>query len=149
MLEIWPATAICRMPLMFGDGGPASKSFIQPMIENLKAGRSVNLFVDEFRTMASASTASRGILLALEKGVSGPLHLGGRDRVSRHDFGRLLARLLDADQALIVPMRQRDVVSEAPRPPDVSLDSSLAFSFGYDPKPLEEELREVLGEIGK
>jgi dTDP-4-dehydrorhamnose reductase len=43
--------------------------------------------------------------------------------------------------------RQADVKMAAPRPPDVSLDSSKAFSLGYAPLSLREELEALKGRI--
>ncbi len=92
MLELYPMTAVCRMPLMFGTATPTAKSFIQPFIETLKAEKELSLFIDEFRTPVSAVTAAKGLLLALEK-VNGRIHLGGKERISRYDFGRLLVEV--------------------------------------------------------
>ena len=144
MREIYPAIAICRMPLMFGLASPVSYSFIQGMISNLEAGKEVNLFTDEFRTPASAVAASQGLLLAVEKQVKGILHLGGRERISRYDFGLLLADIWQLPQELIKPGKQADVVMVAPRSPDTSLDSSKAFALGYQPLSLREELTNLV-----
>ncbi len=38
---------------------------------------------------------------------------------------------------------QQDVKMAAPRPPDVSLDSSKAFELGYTPPSLREELEAI------
>lgn len=144
MSEIYPAIAICRMPLMFGAPSPASPSFLQGMIANLKAGQEINLFVDEYRTPASAVAAAQGLLLAVAKPVSGILHLGGKERISRHDFGLLLAEILNLPQDLIKPGKQADVEMVAPRSPDTSLDSSKAFALGYQPLPLRDELSKLV-----
>lgn len=140
----YPLTAICRMPLMFGYGGMA-KSFIQPMLQSLREGKELALFVDEFRTPVSGETAARGLLLALEKKVSGVLHLGGKERVSRYEFMRLLVEELGLNQAKLKSCRQKDVKMAAPRPPDVSLDSSKALALGYQPLSLREEFQKLRG----
>jgi dTDP-4-dehydrorhamnose reductase len=142
-----PGACICRMPLMFGDPGPVAQSFLQAWIGALARRTPLSLFVDEFRTPVSGRTAAAGLLLALEQG-GGILHLGGRERISRHDFGLLLAGLLGAAPGLVVPARQADVAMAAPRPPDVSLDSAAAYALGYDPPRLEDELRQVLTALG-
>ncbi|GAB4531963.1 MAG: SDR family oxidoreductase [Pleurocapsa sp.] len=144
MLKINPATAICRMPLMFGLPSPVANSFLQSFVSNLKAGKELNLFVDEFRTPASATTASKGLLLAIEKEFKGILHLGGKERISRYDFGLLLADILKISPTLIKPGKQKDVIFAAPRSPDTSLDSSKAFALGYQPLSLREELLTVV-----
>lgn len=140
MLAIYPQIAVCRMPLMFGIASPVAGSMLQPMVANLKAGKQLNLFVDEFRTPASATTAAKGLLLAIEKQVTGIIHLGGKERISRYDFGLLLADILNLPASLIKPGKQKDVSMAAPRSPDTSLDSSKAFALSYQPLSLREEL---------
>lgn len=139
MLARYPQTAICRMPLMFGRATPTASSFIQPFIQQLREGQELSLFTDEFRTPVSGTTAAKGLLLALEK-VNGRIHLGGRERVSRYEFGRLLVEVLQLPGDGLKGCRQEDVKMAAPRPKDVSLDSSLAFGLGYAPLSLREEL---------
>jgi dTDP-4-dehydrorhamnose reductase len=146
MLERYPMTAICRMPLMFGRATPIATSFMQPFIQMLREGKELSLFVDEFRTPASGTTAAQGLLLALEK-VNGRIHLGGKERVSRYDFGRLLVEVLELPEITLKACRQEDVKMAAPRPPDVSLDSSMAFSLGYSPLSLREELEALRGKV--
>ena len=143
MSEIYPKVALCRMPLMFGVASPVASSFLQGMVSNLKAGKEVNLFTDEYRTPASGKAASQGLLLAVEKQVEGILHLGGKERISRYDFGLLVADVLDLPSETIKPGLQADVVMVAPRSPDTSLDSSKAFALGYQPLPLREELTAI------
>lgn len=143
MLQAWPRTAVCRMPLMFGRPSPVSASFLQPMIAALREGTELRLFADEFRTPVSGHIAAAGLLLALDK-VEGVVHLGGRERLSRHTFGKKLCRILGTDEKLLVPSGQADVPMAAPRPRDVSLDSSVAYGLGYDPPGLEDELRACL-----
>ncbi|ALF54893.1 dTDP-4-dehydrorhamnose reductase [Nostoc piscinale CENA21] len=140
MLERYPMTAVCRMPLMFGSATPTAQSFIQPFIKTLKEEKELNLFIDEFRTPASATTAAKGLLLAVQK-VNGIIHLGGKERISRYDFGKLLVEVLKLPSTGIKSCQQQDVKMSAPRPADVSLDSSKAFSLGYQPLSIKEELQ--------
>lgn len=144
MVKRHPMTAICRLSLMFGIPGPGSKSFIQPMMETMRDGRELTLFVDEFRTPVSVTTAVAGIFLSLEK-VHGLVHIGGKERVSRYEFGKLLMNTLNIANARLIPTRQKDLIMAAPRPPDVSLDSTKAFSLGFKPLPLSDELRKLAG----
>lgn len=146
MLERYPQTAICRMPLMFGLTPPTANSFIQPFIKVLREGKELSLFADEFRTPVSGTTASSGLLLALEK-FTGIIHLGGKERISRYDFGRLMAEVLQLPQDKLKACSQKDVPMSAPRPTDVSLDSSKAFSLGYEPLFLRQELESLIGKV--
>ena len=144
VLNTYPAAAVCRMPLMFGDPGPAASSFYQAMINALRDGKELKLFVDEFRTPVSGKTAARGIFIALEK-AHGRIHLGGSERISRYNFGLLLMDTLGIHEAGLIRCRQKDVIVAAARAPDVSLDSAKAFALGFRPPSLREELRDLLG----
>ncbi|MEA5550979.1 NAD(P)-dependent oxidoreductase [Anabaena cylindrica UHCC 0172] len=139
ILKVYPQAAICRMPLMFGKQTPTAKSFIQPFIKTLKNGKKLSLFIDEFRTPVSANTAAKGLLLALEK-VNGIIHLGGKERISRYEFGKILVEVLQLPTDKLKSCLQTDIKMAAPRPKDVSLDSSKAFALGYQPLSVREEL---------
>jgi dTDP-4-dehydrorhamnose reductase len=141
MLQRYPEVTICRMPLMFG-AAPTAPSFIQPFIERIRTGQVLNLFVDEVRTPISGMSAAQGLLLALEK-AKGRLHLGGRERLSRYEFGLLLIEVLQLKDVKVNPCYQSDVPMAAPRAPDVSMDSSLAFSLGYEPGLVKDELEAI------
>jgi dTDP-4-dehydrorhamnose reductase len=142
MLARYPQIAVCRMPLMFGAATPTATSFIQGFVDTLKAGKQLNLFSDEFRTPVSGKTAAEGILLAL-KTTQGIIHLGGKERISRYDFGRLMVEVLKLPSTSLTSCRQQDVKMSAPRPADVSLDSSQAFALGYTPPSLKVELAAI------
>jgi dTDP-4-dehydrorhamnose reductase len=146
ILERNPQIAVCRMPLMFGKASPHAGSFIQGFIQTLKASQELQLFTDEYRTSVSGTTAAKGLLLAVEK-AQGILHLGGKERLSRYDFGRVLAEVLELPVEKIKPCLQQDVKMPASRPPDVSLDSSKAFELGYQPLSIREELEALKGEV--
>jgi dTDP-4-dehydrorhamnose reductase len=138
MCHRYPKVKICRMPLMFGNPPATAVSFIQAMIKAMHEGRELKLFTDEWRTPISAKVAAEGLAITLQKG-EGIIHLGGRERISRFDFGRLLAEALCLN-ASITPCKQRDVPMAAPRPPDVSLDNSKAVALGFNPLPLKKDL---------
>jgi dTDP-4-dehydrorhamnose reductase len=144
MLKRYPQTAICRMPLMFG-AAPHTSSFVQPFLEKMRSGQELNLFIDEFRTPISGTAAAQGLLLALEQ-VHGYIHLGGKERLSRYEFGCWMVKVLDLPMAKLTACRQSDVKMAAPRPADLSMDSSLAFNLGFNPGLVEAEL-EVLKEL--
>ncbi len=142
VLEI-PLGVTCRMPLMFGDrdGNPAS--FLGGHLAALKEGTSLSLFVDEFRTPVSGATAAKGLLLALKNNTTGILNLGGSERISRYDFGIVMAEVFGLPVEGIKAVHQADVTMAAARPPDVSLDSRKAFAFGYAPESIREQLTDV------
>lgn len=146
ILALYPNAVVCRMPLMFGAVPPTASSFLQPFIQTLRDRRELKLFVDEIRTPVSGTTAAKGLLLALQK-VQGCLHLGGCERISRYDFGRLMVEIFALPADGLKPGRQQDVKMSAPRPADVSLDSTRAFAIGYTPFSIREELTALRGRV--
>jgi len=147
ILERHPTAAVCRLPLMFGMRGSELASFLAPLLRLMHEGKQVVLFTDEYRTPVSGATAARGLLLALHNQVRGILHLGGKESISRYDFGTMVARVFAFTGATLLAARQQDVPCAAPRPRDVSLDSSLAYKLGYAPPPLIEELETLARQL--
>ncbi|MFZ3044485.1 MAG: NAD(P)-dependent oxidoreductase [Desulfatirhabdiaceae bacterium] len=135
--NIYPETAICRLSLMYGN---RVSSRYEPMTHILKSGGTIRLFTDEFRTPMFVETAADGILLCLEK-TRGLVHLGGGERISRYEFGRLLARFLGVSENRIIACSQIDIPMPSARPPDVSLNITLARKKGFNPPALIEVLR--------
>jgi dTDP-4-dehydrorhamnose reductase len=142
MRKAFPDITICRMPLMFGDAPAPAKSIIQPMIAAIVGKKEVRLFTDEYRTPVSGATAAKGLMLALERAPA-LLHLGGREHVSRYDIGVLVAQAIGRAPSAITPALQKENTGAAPRARDVSLVSEKAFDLGYDPRTLEEQMREL------
>ncbi len=153
VLDSQERVVVCRMPLMFGRPSPTHGSFLQWMLPKMEQGAVLHLFHDEYRTPVSAGVAARGLLQVAERllpdpeepPITGRLHLGGRERISRYDFGRLVQELGGYDRVRLEPVSVHQFKGPAARPPDVSLDSGRAYAAGYDPPPLRDQVRTVLG----
>ena len=142
MKDRYPPTIICRMPLMFGDPGPVAATFMQPLIKAMTSGVEIKLFVDEHRTPISGIDAAEGLMMALDK-LPGIIHLGGAERISRYEFGQLVSKVFQIRQAILNPCRQKDLSLPAPRPADVSFDSSKARALGFQSNSLRAELERL------
>ena len=134
--------SICRLPLMYGVA-PHATSFIQPLIQKLQAGEILRLFTDETRTPASSDDVAGGLLLALKHQLP-VLHLGGPEALTRLHMGQILIELLGYGDQYLAPCQQSEVAMAAPRPANVSFDSSLAQSLGFAPQKFSCELRRLL-----
>ena len=141
MRRCYPETTICRLPLMFGAGSPASQGFFARMLQTMREGKEVPLFVDEMRTPVSTETASHGLILALTKLRGMTIHLGGGESISRWDLARLAAEVFAVRSPRLVRCHQRDVPSRAPRPRDVSLNSGRARDIGFLPPTIRQQMR--------
>jgi dTDP-4-dehydrorhamnose reductase len=107
--QLHPDALIARTSLLYGGREPGPQERL--------AHEGTRFFVDEFRSPVVVGDLAAALLELATLDVSGPLHLGGADDVSRYDF----ALLLGAD-----PERIERAWTTADRAPDVSLDSSRA-----------------------
>lgn len=148
VLQRHPTALICRMPLMFGVA-PTAPSFLQGFLQRLAKGEPLKLFTDEFRTPLSGADAAQGILLALGK-TTGCLHLGGAERLSRYEFGQILATVMGWDESCLTACRQADVPMAAARAADLTMDSHRARALGYSPTAVKTALMAMnLGATGE
>ncbi len=148
VLKINPEATVCRLPLMYALQGPAQNNFMPQIVQAIQTGEPLKLFTDEFRTPIGVESAAQYILRAAQT-VSGLIHLGGPDRVSRFDFGCRIAQALKRPSTHFIPCKRESVPMAAPRPRDVSLDSSLARErINFDPPPLDDALKIMLEDRG-
>ena len=142
ILATYPKAIIARMPLMFGM--PTNGlGYMNAWVRNLKEGKQVFCFTDEYRTTLSGSAAAAGLFLLLEKNQGGIFHLGGKERISRFDFAIRMAEVFNLPKELIIPSLQKDVQMPSKRPADVSFVSEKAFELGFEPGSVEDELNRM------
>jgi dTDP-4-dehydrorhamnose reductase len=142
-----PGAVICRLPLMFGYGGPAARGFAHDMVMAIAARKPIRLFTDEYRTPVSTACAAKGLMAAL-RWPGGVYHLGGPERISRFELGRRIAAHLNLGETHIQPLSQAALPMAAKRPADVSLDSRKALSLGYAPKRVDAAIGRMLAAYG-
>lgn len=141
-----PRGVVVRMSLLYGASVVGRPGFFDNQVSDLRRGRPFPLFEDEWRTPLDLLTAARALLALAGSDYRGLLHLGGPERLSRLEMGRLLAAHLGCDPALITPARRDDLKAPEPRPRDVSLDSSCWRGlFPNQPWPsAAEALRQIM-----
>lgn len=116
---------IVRTAVIYGpsiQGG----SFSEWIIQKLKEGKQVPLFVDQFRSPILVTNLARALLEICRRDITGLYHLGGADRINRLDFGRILAREYGFSETNLSPVAMDDFGFKAPRPKDCSFDISRA-----------------------
>jgi dTDP-4-dehydrorhamnose reductase len=96
--------------------------------DRLDAGDRINGFTDVIVSPLFAGELARLILRMIDKNLSGVYHLGAADSVSKYDLAYRIAEACDVDGSLIDEARVADAGLTAPRPLDISLDSSRAES---------------------
>lgn len=138
---IYPEAVIFRLPLMFGTPEASKNNYLQKLLTQLQNSERVNLFTDEFRSICGAKSISKGILQFINQ--SGIIHLAGKEKLSRYDFGLKVTEAFHLDKTLLNACSQKDIKMAAPRPPDVSLNILKAQQLGYAPMRVDEELTQI------
>ncbi len=119
-----PNAVVARLSLLYGPSLNGRTSFFDEQATALRTGRNVTLFTDEWRTPLDLPTAARALAALAASEVTGLLHIGGPERLSRYEMGLRLAVALGAEASLILGATRDSVPSPEPRPRDTSLDSS-------------------------
>ncbi|MCX6353638.1 MAG: dTDP-4-dehydrorhamnose reductase [Candidatus Aureabacteria bacterium] len=126
-LAALPGAVIARLALMYGRGEGGYGSFLAWMLQRLKMGESVPLFVDQFRTPLYVGDVCLAVKKIIEDiHIKGIYHFAGPERVSRYEFGIRLAEMHEFSKRLLQPVRMRDLERLMPRPCDTSLDNRKA-----------------------
>ncbi len=143
VLAACPEAAIVRLALVVGRGHGPRPSASEAIAWALRRGERPLLFADEYRTPVDPESVAAAIERLLQRGGSGRYHLGGSERLSRHELGQRVSRALGLDAARLLLGRQADRPTSEPRPADISLDSTRAArELGWVPRPLDEALAE-------
>lgn len=139
---------ILRTALMFGAAAAGPGSFLSWLIPDLRAGRPVRLYENQFRNVLYAPDVGRAIhALLRSRAAAGTYHLGGPERLSRFDIGAAAARILLGTTRGI----ERTQLARAAFPgieDDTTLDTAkIRGATGMDFMYLEEGLKELRGKF--
>jgi len=137
---------ILRPALMYGPVSPTGKgSFVQWMDHAFREEERVNLFEDEYRTPLYAPDVAKAIKRLTEiKPKHRIFNFGGPERITRVQFGHILAKICGHDESKINPTRLTDLDTGYPRPTDVSMDSTrIQKELGIELTSVEEGLKPI------
>lgn len=148
-----PTHIILRTSLNAGRSPTGDRSFVEETVNAWRQDRQTNLFIDEYRCPIAAEETARAACSAIREDLRGTYHLAGREKLSRHEIGTLLADALGFPSNLI---RATTLASYSgpPRPRDTSLNCDrLASALGRampsfrEWASLQRVLRSVVGSV--
>jgi len=147
VLDLAPNSVVARLSLVMGLSVLGTgNSFLARLLDDLENGRPGKFLTNEIRTPLDVITAGRALLELAEIQFAGILHLAGSTRLSRFDMARQVAERLGHSPKLIHPVDLSAMPGRAPRPPDASLDNTLAKRLlGTPMRTLLDGLDLVLG----
>jgi len=135
---------ILRTALLFGFGLNHSKNHFHQMYYDLKSGKQVKLFTDQYRTPLSLLEAVRMINELLYIDIKSEIiNFGGPERISRYEFGKRLCEINKLDEKLLVKIKMDDVPDLA-KVEDVSMNTEKLQSLGIKQKSIDEMILEIL-----
>ena len=120
-----PRHAVVRTSLNAGISPTRDRGFNEEMRAAWETGRTLNLFLDEFRCPIPAIVTARAVWEFADKGATGLFHVAGAERLSRVDIGHAVASRWPQLTPRIKAGSLRDY-SGPQRSPDTSLNCTKA-----------------------
>ena len=120
------STALILRTNFFGWGHHRRQSFSDWLVNNLRAGKPLNLYDNIFFTPILADELAKAAHQLIDKGVSGIFNLVGDQRLSKYEFASLLADYFQLSKQLLIRHSLGNSEHVAARPNDMSLDNSKA-----------------------
>jgi dTDP-4-dehydrorhamnose reductase len=120
-----PRHSVIRTSLNAGISPTHDRGFNEEMRAAWESGRTLNLFVDEFRCPIPAIVTARAVWEWADKAATGLFHIAGAERLSRVDIGHALA----ARWPQLTPRIKAGSLADYPGPPrspDTSLNCAKA-----------------------
>jgi dTDP-4-dehydrorhamnose reductase len=144
------ATVIIRLALMYGWSTSTRLNFVDWLVQRLRAGQEVPLFVDQYRTPLYVVQASEVIARLIDSPeVRGTFNLGGGERLNRYAFGLTFCEVFDLPKALLKPIEMSSTTGLAARPRDCSMNSArISALLQIMPVTVEEGLRAMRRQPG-
>jgi dTDP-4-dehydrorhamnose reductase len=140
-----PDSIVCRVN--FFGWNPRGKSLFNFFYSNLKANQKVTGFRDIFFTPMYAADTAGTILELSKRNQSGTFHIVGDERISKLQFGRLIAQEMKLDSSLIHEGSYEDSPFSRTRTPDLSLSNVKIKSIGIEIPSLANGIQKLVKEM--
>ena len=128
VLDVNPRALIIRTNF-FGSGPSYKASFSDKILHNLDSGVTSNLFDDVYYTPVSVSALRKMVITLLKKKGEGVFNISSNERLTKYQFGMLLAKTYGYPTSLIKPISINEVPNLISRPKDMSLSNYKLCSY--------------------
>lgn len=118
-----PHHTVVRTSLNAGPSLQEDRGMDEQVLVALRAGKTLNLFTDEFRTPIPAQATARAVWELAKQKATGVYHVAGAERLSRWQIGELICERFPRFRNQIVASSLK-TYQGAPRSPDTSLNCS-------------------------
>lgn len=143
--ELCRSYAIVRVVVVYGKALPGQHGNILQLVANkLRAGESIRVVSDQWRTPTFVGDISRGVEQLMHHPANGIYHLCGSDCLTIADIAYRVADYLKLDRSLIHPVTTEEMNEATPRPRFSGLSIAKAQQeFNYHPHTLDEGIKEM------
>ena len=140
--KAYPEAVTLRPCLIIGIPPSGNSSPTSGILEALDKGKTLKMFTDETRSpIAAPDIAHAAVDLAEKNEISGTLHCGGPEDLTRYEFALRMAEAAGRDTNLIGAATREELGMAEGRPADLSLDSSrLSKILDWSPRSLSAPL---------
>ncbi len=134
----------------YGWSSGRKKTFAEWLVRALETGEPIFLYEDFFFTPIYVIDLTHRIALLLEGAARGTVHVAGRERLSKADFGRQLAGLAGFSLANVTAgsLDQRPLPAERPKDLSLSTEKFKAWT-GLELPDARSGIRRFLADRGK
>ena len=143
VLKINPEALVIRTNF-FGWGPSYKASFSDMILKNLENNKPAKLFDDVYYTPISVKTLSLNINYLINNSAKGLFNICSNERITKYQFGMMIANAFDYSSELLEPIRIKDVPNLTVRPKDMSLSNHKLCTFlGSSIPSLEYQIRDL------
>jgi dTDP-4-dehydrorhamnose reductase len=137
--------AIVRTSLVYGNSlNGTRKNIIAWVKDKLTKKETIKVVDDQLRTPTYVEDLAKGVLLIMEKKLTGIFHLSGKDILSPYSMAGKTAAHFFLDKDLIERVNASVFTQPAKRPPVTGLSIEKARNqLGYEPLSFEEGLKKM------
>jgi dTDP-4-dehydrorhamnose reductase len=115
---------IVRTALMYGHGNDVNGCFSDWLYKGLHGQKAISLFTDQYRTPLYVRDGVKAIFELIDRQVKNEIfHLGGAERLTRYDFGKIFCDIWGFDERHLHPVQMKEIETVAQRGYDCSLKS--------------------------
>lgn len=107
---------VCRVSVLYGWNQGGKDNFVTWAIKELRQGRPLKLFEDQFVSPTYAPHCAEVLLRLIRTDAKGIYHTSGPDCVSRLEMGRAIAAEFKLDTKLVQASRTKEANLVARRP---------------------------------
>jgi dTDP-4-dehydrorhamnose reductase len=116
--------AVLRTSVLYG-WHPWKQNFVTWVINQLKQEKEINVVDDHYNTPTLADNLAEIAIEVAEKDRRGLYHASGRERISRYEFAKQIARTFNLNAEIVKPAKMSQLTAWiAKRPRDSSLNTS-------------------------